>query len=65
MPMKAEDYDRHIKVTEQTAVVRWGKTWHAFVTDDLGDTAVTGPPFESKAAAMAYCFHIVERGDYR
>lgn len=63
--VKREDYDSYTKVTEQTGVVRWGDTWRAWVTGDDGDGAVTGPPFGSKAVAIAYCLRLVERGDYR
>ena len=66
--MTPSDYDRFVKVTEQTAVVRWGRQWNAYVRGDGAtwqDGSVTGPPFASKAVAIAYALRLVERGDYR
>ena len=63
--MKLTDYDSATKVSEQTYVVRWGKVWRVWAIDDLGDGAVTGPPFPTKLAAAAYALRKVERGDYR
>ena len=63
--MDARDYDRHCKVSEQTAVVKWGPTWRVLATDDEGHSAETGPAHPSKAVAIAYALRLVERGDYR
>lgn len=65
MTMQARDFDSHSRVSEQTAVVRWGRSWYAFVTDNEGDSATTGPAHPSKAVAIAYALRLVERGDYR
>lgn len=63
--MRASDFDRHSRVSEQTAVVKWGRHWYAYVTGDDGCSAQTGPAHPSKSVAIAYCLRLVERGDYR
>ena len=63
--MRAQDFDSHSRVSEQTAVVRHGRYWYAFVTGNDGYSATTGPAHPSKAVAIAYALRLVERGDYR
>ena len=63
--MRRGDYDSYTPVSEQTGVVRWGRIWRVFVTDDTGTETETGPAFASKAVAIAYALRLVERGDYR
>lgn len=68
MSFKIADFDSSADVSHDLAVVRWGRDWRVWDKEDAergSSGAVIGPPFPSKAVAVAAALRYIERGDYR
>lgn len=62
MTLKRDDWDAWHKVSEELAVVRWGRDW--FVLDTTTN-AQLGPPWPRMIDARDHALQRVERGDYK